>query len=199
MPRALPLPRRTWRWVYLVLRPLTSPWPQWHGEMPRCGLHSIGTHSCGWLVGVSVTGMPWFAIAQFASRFQPSLLILARDSPGSLEEEPHWTLLCSEMGTMPHAQPSHLQEQQVLTEAGTGLLTQQGASHQPGTTAASNQPSSKVGCRVCLFPPQARTSDVRNRASGMLFPEERGRRFCRQQGSTPRHVSSSPQSASQQC
>lgn len=48
------------------------------------------------------------------------------------------------------------------------------------------------------FPPQAQAGNVRNRASGMLFPKEHVRRFCSQQGSTLRHVSRSPQSASQQ-
>lgn len=68
-------------------QPPTSPW---HLEMPCCGLHRI--RSCSCLEGVSITGMPWFAIAQFASRLQPSLLILARDSPGLFEEKPCWTV-----------------------------------------------------------------------------------------------------------
>lgn len=58
----------------------------WHQEMLQHELGSISTHSCCWLAGVSSTGKPWFAIAQFASRLQPSLLILARDSPGLFEE-----------------------------------------------------------------------------------------------------------------
>lgn len=66
------------------------PEARWHREMPHYGLRSIGTCSCGWPAGISITGMPWFAVAQFASRLKPSLLILARDLPGSFEEEPRW-------------------------------------------------------------------------------------------------------------
>lgn len=67
-----------------------SPNALWRQEMPCCELRSIG--SCIQPAGISITGMPWFAIAQFASRLQPPVLILARDSPGSFEEEPRWTV-----------------------------------------------------------------------------------------------------------
>lgn len=100
---------------------------------------------------------------------------------------------------MPCAKPSRCQEQQVLAGAGTVPLTPQGASHQPGTVAASNHPSSNASCRMCLFPPLAPAGDVRIHALGTLFPERRGRRFCRQHGSALRRISSSPQSASQRC
>lgn len=69
-----------------------SPNALWHQEMPCCVLRSIGTCSCIQPAGTSITGMPWFAIAQFGSRLQPPVLILARDSPGSFEEEPHRTV-----------------------------------------------------------------------------------------------------------